>query len=178
MSELRKLLFSLALLGEFNNASSTTLNVTAINARNGKSHFECWALSSPFISSSQSGIVGTQTTHLGDVANITYNTIPIGYESAVHTCPSNEWVMVLKGFAVITLPDNSSSTFMATAGEPGLFFAADTAAVSEKGHGSYFPGVTETIFLQVPTKNGSIPEHEVIYEDMACDAQEYSGLRG
>lgn len=90
MSDLRKLLFSLALFGEFNNASSTTLNVTAINARNGKSHFECWALSSPFISSSQSGIVGTQTTYLGDVANVTYNTIPPGYESAVHTCPSNQ----------------------------------------------------------------------------------------
>lgn len=86
--------------------------------------------------------------------------------------------MVLKGFAVITLPDNSSSTFMATAGEPGLFFAADTAAISEKGHGSYFPGVTETIFLQVPTKNGSIPDHEVLHGDMACGAQEYAGLRG
>lgn len=69
---------------------STKLNVTALGAANGQSRFECWELDAPFVSSTQPGIVGTHTTSLGDVANITYNVVPAGYDSEVHTAPSHQ----------------------------------------------------------------------------------------
>ena len=48
--------------------------------------------------------------------------------------------------------------------------------MSKEGHGSVFPGITETIFLQVPTRDGAVPEHTVLYES-PCEAAEYGGLR-
>lgn len=78
---------------------------------------------------------------------------------------------------MITLPDNSSSTFTTNGGEFGLLFATDTADVSEKGHGGIFPGPTETIFLQIPTKNNEIPKHRVLKENEPCTVKEVEGLR-
>jgi hypothetical protein len=88
MSSIRKLLFPVLLLMGVQTALSTTLNVTAINAHKGKSHFECWSLSAPFFSSTQNGVVGTQASQLGQVANITYGVIPAGYDSGFHTAPA------------------------------------------------------------------------------------------
>lgn len=68
----------------------TELNVTVVGAQGGKSRFECWSLNAPFLSSSQSGIVGTQTAELGSVANITYNVIPAGFVSGFHTAPAKQ----------------------------------------------------------------------------------------
>ncbi|KAI0599375.1 hypothetical protein F4775DRAFT_551120 [Biscogniauxia sp. FL1348] len=182
MSSLRSLLLPLLLLAAITAAAqSTRLNVTAVGAHAGRSRFECWELSVPFISSSQSGISGTQTTSLGDVSNITYNVIPAGYQSGFHTAPVKQWIVFLNGLAVLTLPDNNNSSTSATAttsaGEIGLLFAADTADVSEQGHGAYFPGVSETIFVQIPTRDGAVPEHRVISEDAACSPSEYVQLR-
>lgn len=67
--------------------ATTKLNVTAVGTANGQSRFECWELAAPFISSAQPGIVGTQTTNLGDVTNITYNAIPAGFDSGMHNAP-------------------------------------------------------------------------------------------
>ncbi|ETS76209.1 hypothetical protein PFICI_11596 [Pestalotiopsis fici W106-1] len=177
MSALRKLLFPVLLLMGIDTALSTTLNVTAINAHDGKSHFECWSLSAPFFSSSQAGIVGTQATQLGDVTNMTYGVISPGYDAQFHTAPYPQWVVVLNGLFTITLPDNSSDSLTLTTGESGLLFAMDTPDISKRGHGNYIYGPAESIFLQIPTPNGSIPEHELIYSDKPCGAQEFSGLR-
>lgn len=87
------------------------------------------------------------------------------------------WVVLLKGLAVITLPDNTSMTFTATGGETGLFFATDIAGLSRQGHGTLFPGGTETLALQIPTVNNTIPKHRVLYDNKPCSASEYSQLR-
>ena len=84
--------------------------------------------------------------------------------------------MILHGVGAITLPDNTSASVTSAGGELGLLFAMDTASMSKEGHGSVFPGITETIFLQVPTRDGAVPEHTVLYES-PCEAAEYGGLR-
>lgn len=89
----------------------------------------------------------------------------------------HRWVVLIGGIGVITLPDNSSTTFTTNGGEFGLLFATDTADVSEEGHGGIFPGPTETIFLQIPTKNNEIPKHRVLKEDEPCTVNEVEGLR-
>jgi hypothetical protein len=76
---------------------STSLNVTVIGAHSGKSRFECWELAVPFVSSTQSGVVGTETTFLGDVANITYDVIPADFDSGLHNAPYNQFVYSLSG---------------------------------------------------------------------------------
>lgn len=79
----------------------------------------------------------------------------------------------------ITIPgpgDEIRDSLILNDGGVGMLFAADTAEVSRRGHGGDFPGVTETIFLQVPTGDGEVPEHEVLYVG-ACGAEEYAGLR-
>ncbi|KAG4217675.1 hypothetical protein PC116_g33845 [Phytophthora cactorum] len=80
----------LSFFAAFDVALATSLNITAIGAKDGKSRFECWELAAPFVSSSQDGIVGSQTTFLGDVSNITYNVIPSGFEPKVHSAPRNQ----------------------------------------------------------------------------------------
>lgn len=72
--------------------SAVNLNVTAIGAKDGKSRFECWQLAAPFESSDQLGISGTHYSFLGDLANLTYNVIPYGYESGFHVVPANQYV--------------------------------------------------------------------------------------
>ncbi|KAI1803432.1 hypothetical protein F4811DRAFT_342403 [Daldinia bambusicola] len=168
----------LSFFAAFDVALATKFNITAIGAHNGSSRFECWELATPFISSSQNGIVGSQTTFLGDVSNMTYNVIPSNFDSIPHSAPRNQWIIVLHGMAIITLPDDDSVTVTAMPGEAGVLFAADTPDVSPQGHGNYFPGVTETIFLQIPTKDNAIPEHTVLREDGPCVADKYKALRG
>ena len=81
-------LFSLAfLLATQEAVLATNLNVTVVGTANGQARFECWELAAPFVSSAQSGIVGTQTANLGDVTNITYNVIPAGFDSGIHNAP-------------------------------------------------------------------------------------------
>ncbi|KAI1317214.1 hypothetical protein F5Y16DRAFT_392909 [Xylariaceae sp. FL0255] len=162
------------LLASFNTpAVSANLNVTAIGYHNNQSHFECWQLCSPFISSDQNGLVGAATMSLGDVVNMTYNVVPPGFDSGFHTTPTNQWLIVLQGLGVVTMPDNRSITFTAAGGQAALIFATDTAAVSKLGHGGVSPGISETVLLQLPTMNGSVPEHKILYHDKPCGAIEY-----
>lgn len=78
---------------------------------------------------------------------------------------------------MITLPDNSSATFTSKGEECGVLFATDTADLTEQGHGSVFPGATESIILQIPTKNNKIPKHRVLKTNEPCSANEVAGLR-
>lgn len=111
--KLRSLLSLAALLSP---VLSTSLNVTVIGAANGQSRFECWEMADPFISSAQAGIVGTQTTQLGDVTNITYNVIPASFDSGFHNAPYNQYAFPLTLFAlsrsVINAPWLPGSTML------------------------------------------------------------------
>ncbi|KAK9792921.1 putative Cupin type-1 domain-containing protein [Seiridium cardinale] len=126
MVGLHLLLFPMLFFAAFNGVLSTSLNVTVVGAQGGMSRFECWTLAVPFDASSQHGIIGTQTTVLGDVSNITYNVIPVGFDSGFHTAPANQWVVVLNGMAVFTLVDNNSVSVTTSMGEMGLLFFAET----------------------------------------------------
>lgn len=86
-------------------------------------------------------------------------------------------MVILQGIGVITVPSDDSTEVVLTPGEAGILFATDTADVSHEGHGSIFPGVTETIFLQIPAEGNKVPDHCVVYEDAPCTANEYAGLR-
>lgn len=81
------------------------------------------------------------------------------------------------GLAYITLPDDNETSAYVSGGEFGLIFAADTAAVSEKGHRTRYPGITETIALQIPTADGEVPKHDVLHAG-PCVTSEINGIRG
>ena len=81
--------------------------------------------------------------------------------SFTRTDPPERWVAFLSGLAHITLPDSNVEAFV-TGGKNGFIFAADTAAVSTKGHLTNYPSNSETIALQIPT-GGTIPQHNVLY---------------
>ncbi|KAI1110082.1 hypothetical protein F5Y14DRAFT_444246 [Nemania sp. NC0429] len=166
------------LFGFIGVATSSKLNVTAIGSHGGRSRFECWQLSTPFSQSNQNGVVGTAASFLGDVTNMTYNVIPSGFDGGFHTTPVNQWTILLYGLAKLTLPDSDSLSVTTSGGEFSLLFVADTPPVSKQGHRNTFPGVTETIFLQIPTKNGAIPAHTVLSANSPCSAGEYTALRG
>lgn len=80
------------------------------------------------------------------------------------------------GLAIITLPQDNSTSAYITGGEFGLIFAADTADVSEDGHRTQYPGTTETVAIQVPTEGNVVPPHVVLY-DGPCKAAEIVGLQ-
>ncbi|KAI1173045.1 hypothetical protein F4777DRAFT_478608 [Nemania sp. FL0916] len=157
--------------------TSMHLNVTAVGGKDGKSRFECWQLSTPLDQSGQFGLVGTAASFLGDVGNMTYGVIPAGYEGEFHTAPIVQWIIVLNGMSRIVLADNSTFTVSNDGGESSFLFFADTPAVSRQGHKNYYPGDTETIFLQIPTRDGKIPEHRVLLDDAPCTSAEFVGLR-
>lgn len=83
----------------------------------------------------------------------------------------------MSGLAYVTLPDDNTTSAYVSGGEFGLIFAADTADVSERGHRTQYPGVAETIILQIPVKDNEIPEHTVLHYG-PCVANETSGFRG
>lgn len=87
------------------------------------------------------------------------------------------WVVFTSGLAYITLPSNSSQGAYVSGGEFGLIFAADTAEVSSLGHRTQYPGVTETIALQIPTQDGAIPSHTMLHAG-PCVANEVNGVQG
>jgi hypothetical protein len=66
------------------------LNVTAVSADRGNSRFECWQIETPFSQSIQNGLVGTATTILGDVTNMTYNVVGSNYDGEFHNAPCNQ----------------------------------------------------------------------------------------
>ena len=86
------------------------------------------------------------------------------------------WVILLEGFGHITLPHDNSTSAYITGGQFGLIFAADTADVSRDGHISTYLGNTESVYVQIPTQDGMIPEHIRLHMG-PCVAEEMSGLR-
>ncbi|KAI9440263.1 hypothetical protein F5148DRAFT_1379979 [Russula earlei] len=137
----------------------TFLNVTAISAQNGQSVLECWQILPGFSNSSQSGTVGPSILRLGNVANMSYSVIPPGFNGGLNNAPTTQWVALLSGLGHVTLPDSSDEAYF---GKGDFLFAADTAAVSIKGHLTNFPSQFETAILQIPT-GGTIPQHSVLY---------------
>ncbi|RYP93545.1 hypothetical protein DL770_000287 [Monosporascus sp. CRB-9-2] len=118
---------------------------------------------------------------LGSVANLTYTILPSNFDGGVHNAPHNQqvsslWVAFTAGLAYVTLPDDNATSAFVSGGPFGLIFAADTADVSEQGHRTQYPGITETIALQIPTSDGRVPEHSVLHMG-PCTANDIAGIR-
>ncbi|KAI1813015.1 hypothetical protein GGS20DRAFT_555435 [Poronia punctata] len=157
-------------------ATSLYLNITAIGAQSGSSTLECWQMTKPFNTSAEPGISGTAQADLGSVSSLGFNIIPPAFDGGIHNAPRNQWVAFLSGLAYITLPNDPETSAYVTGGEFGLVFAADTADVSEEGHRTEYPGLTETVALQIPTVDGKVPDHKVLH-DGPCVAGEVTGVR-
>ncbi|KAI1075668.1 hypothetical protein F5B20DRAFT_573296 [Whalleya microplaca] len=151
------------------------LNVTAVTADKGSSILECWQLDVPFSPSTYVGISGSATAYLGSLANITYTVVPPHYDGELHNAPFKQWVVFISGLAYLTLPDDETTGAYISGGGHGVIFAADTADVSLKGHLTQFPGVTETVLLQIPVKDGKIPAHSLLHSG-PCNSYETTGL--
>ncbi|KAM7201343.1 hypothetical protein V8F33_003443 [Rhypophila sp. PSN 637] len=156
-----------------------SLNVTAISAKHGASVLECWQMNTPFVVSTDAGIAGSASAVLGNVTGLTYTVLPAGFDGGLHVAPKNQWVAFIKGIAVVTIPgdDSPNGTATITGGGFGLIFAADTKNVSKVGHITRYPGITETVGIQIPTKDGEIPMHKVLHRG-PCSAYEVTGQLG
>lgn len=86
-------------------------------------------------------------------------------------------MVFISGLAYITLPEDNTTSAYVSGGEFGVIFAADTAASSQEGHRTQYPGVTETIALQIPTQDGEVPAHSLIHTG-PCAVNEVGGFRG
>ncbi|KAI2632618.1 hypothetical protein GGS26DRAFT_591058 [Hypomontagnella submonticulosa] len=172
----RRVLSRLALILSVPLAASLKLNVTAIGARDGLSTLECWQTDKPFNTSSQPGTAGTAIATLSNVSNLSYTIIPSDFDGGVHNAPYAQWVVFTSGLAYITLPGGDGTSAIVSGGQFGLIFAADTADVSRKGHRTQYPGITETIALQIPTQDGKVPEHSVLHMG-PCAVNEVAGIR-
>ncbi|KAL8699040.1 MAG: hypothetical protein Q9224_001589, partial [Gallowayella concinna] len=70
------------------NSKPSTLNVTAISAKNGASTIECWQLASPFKSSAQPGVSGASFAQLGKAGAVSYALIPAKFDGGLHNAPA------------------------------------------------------------------------------------------
>ena len=159
--------------------AATYLNLSTTSAVNQSSTIECWQLASPFTTSKANGTQGTLTTSLGNLANGTYSIVAAGTNEGAHVAPAVQYwnilasalesvkliwdvryVMFLSGAAEVSVPGSSQHSFI-TSGLNGLFFAADTAAVSTTGHVTAFTELT--ILIQIPTAGGVVPAHRVLH---------------
>ncbi|KAK7914058.1 hypothetical protein PG985_011761 [Apiospora marii] len=157
-------------------AGETKLNITAIGATGGKSTLECWQMDAPFAVSDTPGTRGSAAASLGNVTKLDFGVIPANFDGGLHNAPANQWVMFTTGLAHITVPGDDSGGAYVQGGEFGLIFAADTANVSEKGHYTRYPGIVETVALQMPTLDGEIPPHQVVRSG-PCQTDDMAGLR-
>ncbi|KAI1135185.1 hypothetical protein F5Y05DRAFT_395871 [Hypoxylon sp. FL0543] len=166
---------SLSLLSQLVTAQ-LKLNTTAISAHDGRSTFECWQLDEPFSYPAASQGSPEATVGLGDVSNITYTVFPPNLDIGFHNAPAKQWVVWIKGLARFTLPDDNTTVYIHP-GESSVIYAADTSDVSSEGHGAEFLGNTESVFLQIPSKDSQIPAHSVLHSG-PCKTTELSGLWG
>ena len=138
---------------------------------------------------------------LGDVSNITYVALPPRSGEGIHNPPHAMFVypqgrdrcsirhhpltssliyrlfVLLSGLAHVTLPDGHDEAWIME-GVNGLLLAADANGV---GRYTDYPSDKTTIALQVPFRDGVIPEHTIVHSG-ACKSDSQvtdcdSGLR-
>ncbi|KAB8238248.1 uncharacterized protein BDW43DRAFT_263333 [Aspergillus alliaceus] len=136
------------------------LTATAVveDAR-GSALLECWRFTSPFYEYPTVGMAHS----LANVSNITYVAIPPRSSEGIHKPPHPMIFVLLSGLAHVTLPDSDEEAWIME-GVNGLLVAAD---VSGFGHYTDYPSDKTTIALQVPFKDGHIPDHAVVHRG-AC----------
>jgi len=159
--------------------TTPTLNLTAISAANGRSVLECWALTTPFTVNAQAGTVGALNLFLGSLDNASYTVIPPRFHGGLHVDPAPQYVAFLSGLAHVTLPNVTYPAPQEEAwivgGKYGVLIAVDHAGVSKYGHITTYPSDSDTVSLQIPFRDGKIPDHKVLYQG-PCGWEEMVGL--
>jgi len=163
-----------------------TLNVTSLATLNGKSIFQCWALSAGFQTSGQQGTVGAEILQLGNLANASYTILPARFNAGLHNAPNVQWVVFLSGLAHVSLPNRTfpisgrtqfAEDVWVAGGEFGTILATDTLSASALGHLTEYPSGEETRVLQIPTAGGVIPPHTVLDATGPCAESQLVGRK-
>lgn len=162
-----------SLLSDFN-ATTRKLQISAVvNAEQypWDAKIECWELQAPF---TRYPTVG-EALSLGDVTNMTYVTLPPKSQEGLHHPPHNMFFILISGLAHVRLPaDPNSDGLWIVEGVSPLIVATDILGI---GHYTDYPGVKETVALQVPFQDGVVPEHKTVGDGACAMPDGWEGVR-
>ncbi|KZT22948.1 hypothetical protein NEOLEDRAFT_1070454 [Neolentinus lepideus HHB14362 ss-1] len=135
--------------------------LSVLTTRDTISSFECWSLTPTNALSSAPGLSGAMSLahEMGHFANVTYQ-IGYPYSSADHHTHAPHFAMYLSGHAEIIVPNGDK--VIVNSGGNRVILVMDTMENSSTGHS--YPSHEETISMMIPTKDGQIPEHRVLYD--------------
>jgi hypothetical protein len=135
-----------------------------------KARIECWQFDdAPF---STYPTVG-KAMALADVSNVTYVVLPPNSKEGLHGPPHPMLFVLVSGQAHVVLPDYSDELWI-TEGADNVIVATDTRGI---GHYTNYPLKKETIALQLPFKDGIVPNHTVVGQG-ACNRSHRDHLDG
>ncbi|KAI1466796.1 uncharacterized protein F4812DRAFT_67217 [Daldinia caldariorum] len=161
------------LLSSQSSQPASSINLTALSARNSISVLECWQLALPSTRAS-----GFDVLQMGDTANASYYIMPPRFDSGRHPGPARQYVWVVSGVlhngtgwlgliisnrTKVSLP-NATDEVTIHGGRYGLLYVEDTSDVSAWGHRTTFPGYDETVLLMLPVRDGVNPPHTVLHD--------------
>ncbi|KZT23138.1 hypothetical protein NEOLEDRAFT_1137014 [Neolentinus lepideus HHB14362 ss-1] len=137
--------------------------LSVLTTRDTISSFECWSLTPSNALSTAPGLSGAMSlTHeMGHFANVTYQ---VGYprSGADHQTHVPHFSMYLSGHAEIIVPNGDKAII--NSGGNRVILVLDTMETSSTGHFVEYPSHEETVCMNIPTKDGQIPEHRVLYD--------------
>jgi hypothetical protein len=105
-----------------------------------------------------------------NVTRLSRNPIPYPEESFFTSTYTiyNRLFVLLAGLAHVTLPSGPEEAWIME-GVNGFLVATDTTGI---GHYTTYPSNKNTVALQIPFKDGIVPEHVVLKKSGACDTPE------
>ncbi|KAF8585699.1 hypothetical protein K439DRAFT_1409710 [Ramaria rubella] len=129
---------------------------------------QCWSIDPPFTISAQAGTVGAKIQSIGDISGGTivfFNETDLTH-AGLHPAPSPQWVLVLQGNGVVTLPATNATLDLPSG---TVIIANDTQEVSGVGHNTEW--AAGSVAVQLPFKGGVAPNHTVV-NDGPCRCSE------
>ncbi|KAF8327579.1 uncharacterized protein EI90DRAFT_3156126 [Cantharellus anzutake] len=136
--------------------SNSTLYLWAINAKDGYSYPECWAMQPNFTIPHLAGLEGTLGLSLGNGSAVGYNRWTKALNSSLHGPPANQYVMILTGSVLVHFP-NVTDIVRLVAGQ--IIIAIDISSVSSGHYSDWAAGASA---ISVQFQNGLIPAHSVV----------------
>ncbi|KAF2104676.1 hypothetical protein NA57DRAFT_51489 [Rhizodiscina lignyota] len=133
---------------------------------------QCWRFKRPFTTYPTVGMA----VHLADVSNLTYVVLPPRSGEGLHKPPHPMLFVLLTGIAHVTLPsDPQNPGLWIQQGVNPLIVAVDTEG---PGHFTDYPSNVETAALQLPFKDGKVPEYDVVNEGACKREKQWSANKG
>ncbi|KAF7197814.1 hypothetical protein HII31_00903 [Pseudocercospora fuligena] len=138
-------------------AASEHLLLTALlSDAEGRLRFECWQMAE-FV---KYPTVGMAVPGGSEVTNLSYVVLPPQSSEGYHRPPHPMFFVLLSGQAHVTIPEHSDDELWISEGKNNLMIAADTIG---NGHVTEYPSDVSTHALQIPFKEGRLPEHTVLH---------------